>query len=25
VGRGWDTLSNPIHTVLNTLLQSAHF
>jgi hypothetical protein len=25
VGRGWDTLSDPIHTVLNTLLQSAHF
>jgi hypothetical protein len=25
VGRGWDILSDPIHTVLNTLLQSAHF
>jgi hypothetical protein len=25
LGRGWDTLSEPIHTVVNTLLQSAHF
>jgi hypothetical protein len=25
LGRGWDTLSEPIRTVLNTLLQSAHF
>ena len=25
LGRGWDTLSEPIHTLLNTLLQSAHF
>jgi hypothetical protein len=24
-GRGWDTLSEPIHTVVNTLLQSVHF
>jgi hypothetical protein len=24
-GRGWDTLSEPIHTVVNTLLQSGHF
>ncbi len=24
LGRGWDTLSEPIRTVLNTLLQSAH-
>ena len=24
LGRGWDTLSEPIHTVVNTLLQSAH-
>jgi hypothetical protein len=25
LGRGWDTLSDPIHAVVNTLLQSAHF
>ena len=25
LGRGWDTLSEPIHTVVNTLLQSAPF
>ena len=25
LGRGWDTLSEPIRTVVNTLLQSAHF
>jgi hypothetical protein len=25
LGRGWDTLSEPIRTVLDTLLQSAHF
>jgi hypothetical protein len=25
LGRGWDTLSEPIHTVVSTLLQSAHF
>ncbi len=25
LGRGWDTLFSPIHTVLNTLLQSGHF
>ena len=25
LGRGWDVLSEPIHTVVNTLLQSAHF
>src|SRR6202161_3981716 len=25
LGRGWDTLSEPIHTVVNTRLQSAHF
>jgi hypothetical protein len=25
LGRGWDTLSEPIRTLLNTLLQSAHF
>jgi hypothetical protein len=25
LGRGWDTLSEPIHTVVDTLLQSAHF
>ena len=25
LGRGWDTLAEPIHTVVNTLLQSAHF
>ncbi len=25
LGRGWDMLSEPIRTVLNTLLQSAHF
>ena len=25
LGRGWDTLSEPIRAVLNTLLQSAHF
>jgi hypothetical protein len=25
LGRGWDILSEPIHTVVNTLLQSAHF
>jgi hypothetical protein len=25
LGRGWDTLSEPIHTLLNTFLQSAHF
>jgi hypothetical protein len=25
LGRGWDTLSEPTHTVVNTLLQSAHF
>jgi hypothetical protein len=25
LGRGWDTLSEPIRTALSTLLQSAHF
>ena len=25
LGQGWNTLSEPIHTVINTLLQSAHF
>jgi hypothetical protein len=25
LGRGWDTLSEPIRMVLNTLLESAHF
>ena len=25
LGRGWDTLSEPIHTIVDTLLQSAHF
>jgi S1-C subfamily serine protease len=25
LGRGWDTLSEPIHTLLNTLLPLAHF
>ena len=25
LGGGWDTLSEPIHTLLNTLFQSAHF
>ena len=25
LGQGWDTLSEPIHTVVNNLLQSAHF
>jgi hypothetical protein len=25
LGRGWDTLSEPIRTLLGTLLQSAHF
>ena len=25
LGRGWDTVFEPIRTVLNTLLQSAHF
>jgi hypothetical protein len=25
LGRGWDTLSGPIHTIVDTLLQSAHF
>jgi hypothetical protein len=25
LGRGWDTFSEPIRTVLSTLLQSAHF
>jgi hypothetical protein len=25
LGRGWDTLSEPIHTIVDTLLQTAHF
>ena len=25
LGQGWDTLSDPIRTLLSTLLQSAHF
>ncbi len=25
LGRGWDILSEPIHTIVNTLLQSANF